>query len=83
MKSFPRRVCLISCPGFALSPHTASLPHLPSMWPPDSRRPPEFPSFEVLNMGQPANVLAATLTQEQKMTYEHLRDFVAQPTWSS
>ena len=44
---------------------------------------PEFPSFEVLSMGQPANVLAARLSPEQNMTYEHLRDFVAQPTWSS
>ena len=44
---------------------------------------PEFPSFEVLNMGQPENVLAAKLTREQNMTYEHIRDYVAQPTWSS
>ena len=44
---------------------------------------PEFTSFEVLNMGQPANVLAATLTREEGLTYEHIRDFVAQPTWSN
>ena len=46
-------------------------------------QPPQFQSFEVLSMGQPANVLAARLSPEQNMTYEHLRDFVAQPTWSS
>jgi hypothetical protein len=44
---------------------------------------PEFPTFEFLNMGQPHNVRAATLSHSQNMTYEHVRDFVAQPTWSS
>ena len=43
----------------------------------------EFPAFELLNMGQPANVLAATLSQSQSLTYEQARDFVFQPTWSS
>ena len=43
----------------------------------------EFPSFERLNMGQPANVRAAVLSPSQNMTYERAREFVVQPTWSS
>jgi hypothetical protein len=43
----------------------------------------EFPSFEVLSMGQPATVRAASLTPSQNMTYEQARDFVVEPTWSS
>jgi hypothetical protein len=43
----------------------------------------EFPAFELLNMGQPANVLAATLSQNENLTYEQVRDFVVQPTWLS
>lgn len=44
---------------------------------------PSFPSFEQLNMGQPANVQASVLTPSQNMTYERAREFVVQPTWSS
>ena len=44
---------------------------------------PEFPDFRVLNMGDPKNVRAATLTREQGMTYERVRDMVVGPTWSS
>ena len=44
---------------------------------------PEFKTFEVLSMGQPATLKAAELTQSQNMTYETVRDFVVQPTWSS
>ena len=44
---------------------------------------PQFKSFEQLNMGQPDNVRAATLSMSQKMTYERMRDFVAQPTFST
>ena len=44
---------------------------------------PEFPSFERLNMGQPANFRASTLTPSQNMTYERAREFVVEPTWSS
>ena len=44
---------------------------------------PEFKTFEVLSMGQPATLKAATLSQSQNMTYETVRDFVVQPTWSS
>ena len=43
----------------------------------------EFPDFRVLNMGDPANVRAATLTREQGMTYERIRDVSVGPTWSS
>ena len=44
---------------------------------------PEFPTFESLNMGQPTNIRAATLSPSQNTTYEQMRNFVAQPTWSS
>ena len=44
---------------------------------------PEFKPFEQLNMGQPDNVRAATLSRSQNMTYERLRDFVVQPTFST
>lgn len=44
---------------------------------------PAFPDFRVLNMGDPANVRQATLTPAQNATYERVRDFVVQPTWSS
>jgi len=43
----------------------------------------EFPAFELLNMSQPANVLAATLSRSENLTYEQVRDFAVQPTWSS
>ena len=44
---------------------------------------PQFTPFEQLNMGAPADVRIATLTMDQKMTYERLRDFVVQPTFST
>ena len=44
---------------------------------------PEFPSFEFLNMGQPANIRAATVSLSQNSTCERIRDFVVQPTFSS
>jgi hypothetical protein len=43
---------------------------------------PEFPTFERLNMGQPASLRASTLSASQNMTYERMRD-LAQPTFSS
>lgn len=43
---------------------------------------PEFKSFEQLNMGQPDNIRAATMSRSQAMTYERLRDLV-EPTFSS
>jgi hypothetical protein len=43
----------------------------------------EFPDFRVLNMGDPPNVQAATLTRPQNLTYERMRDDVVGPTWSS
>ena len=44
---------------------------------------PEFKPFEQLNMGYPDNVRAATLSRSQNMTYERMRDFVVQPTFST
>ena len=44
---------------------------------------PEFTPFQQLNMGQPDNVRAATLSTNQNMTYERMRDFVVQPTFST
>ena len=44
---------------------------------------PEFPTFEALNSGQPQNLRTATLSRSQNMSYERMRDFVVQPTWSS
>ena len=43
----------------------------------------EFTPFEVLNMGQPANVRKATLNISQNMTYERMREFVPEKTWPS
>ena len=43
----------------------------------------EFPSFEVLNGTQSESLKAARVTHKEGMTYEHLRDLVVQPTWSS
>ena len=44
---------------------------------------PEFKPFEQLNGLHPVNVRAATLSRSQNMTYERLRDFVVQPTFST
>ena len=43
---------------------------------------PEFPSFELLNMGQPENLRASTLSRSQNMTYERMRD-LCEPTFST
>jgi hypothetical protein len=43
----------------------------------------EFPSFEMLNMGVPENLLTAHPSKELNMTYDRIRDLVIQPTWSS
>ena len=75
-------------------PHEMPLPRLaPPMkaWPAPAeqwaaygqRQAPEFPSFEILNMGQPATLRAARVTRKEGLTYEHLRDLVVEPTWSS
>ena len=56
---------------------------LPEMAASGQPKAPEFPSFELLNMGQPATIREATLTKSQNMTYERMRDFVVQPTFSS
>ena len=43
----------------------------------------EFPSYEMLNLGVPENLLMAHPDREQNLTYERIRDLVIQPTWSS
>jgi hypothetical protein len=44
---------------------------------------PEFPAFEVLNMGQPETLRQGNLSHSQNLTYEQARDFVVQPTFST
>ena len=44
---------------------------------------PEFQTFEHLNQGQPANVYASKLTPSQNLSYEQIRSWVVEPTWSS
>ena len=46
------------------------------------RQAPEFPSFEVLNMGQPTNLLAAKMTRQTAMSYEAMRDMLPERTWA-
>ena len=59
---------------------TRPLPAMVARGQPQAR---ELPSFELLNMGQPENLRAATLTLSQNSTYERIRDVVAEPTFSS
>ena len=42
---------------------------------------PEFTSFEVLNLNQPTNLLAAKMPRETAMNYERMRDLVPEQTW--
>jgi len=42
---------------------------------------PEFPSFEVLDMGQPTNLLLAKMPRETAMSYETMRNMVPERTW--
>ena len=44
---------------------------------------PEFPTYEMLNLGQVANIKSAALRLDQAMTYERIREFAVQPTWTS
>ena len=44
---------------------------------------PEFPTYEMLNLGEVADIKSAPLRPSQAMTYERLREFAVQPTWSS
>ena len=59
---------------------TRPLPQLAAYGQPQA---PEFKPFEQLNGLHPDNVRAATLSRSQNMTYERLRDFVVQPTFST
>ena len=42
---------------------------------------PQFPSFEVLNMNQPTNLMAAKMTRQAAVSYERLRDMLPERTW--
>ena len=44
---------------------------------------PEFPDFAAMNMGGDFDARAAVFKPSQNLTYERVRDFVVQPTWSS
>ena len=44
---------------------------------------PEFPTWEHLNLNQPQNLRIANLNRSQATTYERMRDYVVQPTYSS
>ena len=44
---------------------------------------PEFPTYEMLNLGEVANIKSAALRLDQAMTYERIREFAVQPTWTS
>ena len=42
---------------------------------------PQFPNFEVLNMNQPTNLMAAKMTRQAAVSYERLRDMLPERTW--
>ena len=42
---------------------------------------PEFPSYEVLNLNQPTNLLAAKMSRQTAMSYEAMRDMLPERTW--
>ena len=44
---------------------------------------PQFPTYEMLNLGAVADIKSAKLPLNRAMTYERMRDFAAEPTWSS
>ena len=44
---------------------------------------PQFPTYEMLNLGAVADIKSAKLPLNHAMTYERMRDFAAEPTWSS
>jgi hypothetical protein len=44
---------------------------------------PEFKTFEELNLGGLHDIKAATLTPAQNQTYEQIRNYVVQPTFST
>ena len=75
-------------------PHVMPAPRLPpcvKVWkapPPQyiasgQLQAPEFSTYEMLNLGQVADIKSATLTLDQAMTYERVREFAVAPTWSS
>jgi hypothetical protein len=66
-----------------LPPNAVFTRPLPAMVARGQPQAPEFPSFELLNMGQPENLRAATMTLSQNSTYERIRDYVVEPTFSS
>ena len=44
---------------------------------------PEFPTYEMLNLGEVADIKSAKLRRNEAMTYERIREFAVQPTWTS
>jgi len=44
---------------------------------------PEFPTYEMLNLGEVADIKSAKLRLNEAMTYERIREFAVQPTWTS
>ena len=43
----------------------------------------EFPTYEMLNLGEVADIRSAKLRLDEAMTYEMIREFAVQPTWTS
>jgi hypothetical protein len=71
-------------PGVRIAPRRRSYrqgpPQYASAGQPQAR---EFQTFEHLNMGQPARLSEGGLSYSQNLTYEQVRDFVVQPTFST
>ena len=44
---------------------------------------PEFPTYEMLNLGEVADIKSAKLRRNEAMTYERIREFAVQRTWTS
>jgi len=75
-------------------PHVMAMPRLPppvKAWktPPlqyaaaGQVQAPEFPTYEMLNLGEVADIKSAKLRRNEAMTYERIREFAVQPTWTS
>jgi hypothetical protein len=71
-------------PGIRLQPQPQKYPAPPRLFAAAGQpQYEEFPSYEMLNLGVPENLLMAHPDKEQNLTYERIRDLVIQPTWSS
>jgi hypothetical protein len=75
---------LHNMPGIHLQPQPKKYPAPPQLFVAAGQpQYEEFPSYEMLNLGVPENLLMAHPDREQNLTYERIRDLVIQPTWSS